>query len=519
MKIIDHCQLTARSILILTLLGSSALAQTSPEKRDRDQENESITLSPFCVSGDLGATVGGAKDASFFRESVDQGLFPHPDTITAEGLFSEYDLPLKKRNAGADLLLLNGEAIPVKLLTRPDAKYLAQIGFSSGLDARNWHREALNLVAVVDKSGSMSGSRIELVKKCLHQLVSQLGPDDQVSIVLYGDRSHVFFEPMHATKENRAQIDEAIEGIQIAGSTNMEDGLRVGFQLARRTQKSFHGKTRLMQFTDERPNVANTSAEGFMALMEAGSRDGIGQTTIGVGEEFGAELASKVSAVRGGNLFYFADADAMQKTFKEELDMLVTELAYDLDVTIHPAPGLRIVGVYGLPGEMLKWDSERGVKFHVNTVFLSKRSGAIYIAFAPEAEDLPAASLQGDQSLARVNLSYKLAAHQKRTHSEMALTVFSPENASLGLLRGRYLVSEYLSLKAAMTAHLIENKQEKAFALLEDLRVELAGVQDSPLRKEQEMVEKLCQEMGKLSGRGEGLANDERLETERSEEN
>ena len=111
-----------------------------------------------------------------------------------------------------------------------------------------------------------------------------------------------------------------------------------------------------------------------MGMMESASREGIGQTTIGVGVEFGAELASTVAAVRGGNLFFFPDLESMEKTFTEELDTLVTELAYDLDVTIRPSPGLRLTGVYGIPGEKLKWDpaTERFTNSDAGNALLSR---------------------------------------------------------------------------------------------------------------------------------------------------
>jgi Ca-activated chloride channel family protein len=258
-----------------------------------------------------------------------------------------------------------------------------------------------------------------------------------------------------------------------------------------------------MQFTDERPNVGDTSAEGFMGLMEAGSRDGIGQTTIGVGEEFGAELAAKVSSVRGGNLFFFADAKEMEKTFSEELDTLVTELAYDLDVKICPAPGLRLTGVYGIPGEMLKWDGDRNVSFHVTTLFLSKRRGAIYLAFAPEAENLPTRSYSENHSLASIQLSYLEQGKYEPTTSKLELPFIATDKASIGLKRGRILVGEYLALKGAMTAHLIENNQEKAHRLLDELNTELNESPDRALRKERQLVGSLLKSMGKLAGHGE----------------
>ena len=508
----------AAAITGLLLSSSSFLfAQTAPEK-EKDKEKEIIVLSPFCVDASpgycgatstlagtrLGATVGGAKDSAYFRDTVKRGGFPHPNTLTPEGLFSEYDLPLKAQNTkGHDLLMLNGEAMAATILTQPGVRYLAQIGFSSGLDARTWHREPLNLVAVVDKSGSMDGQPLDLVKDALHKIHSQLGPDDQLSIVLYGDRSHVHLDPIRTTEDNQDTIDASIDAIVSAGSTNMEEGLKVGFDLARRSQQTFHGKTRLMQFTDERPNVGDTSAGGFMGMMEAASHDGIGQTTIGVGVEFGAELATKISSVRGGNLFFFPDVEAMTKTFTEELDTMVTELAYDLDMTIRPAAGLRLAGVYGIPGEMLKWEGDRNVRFQVTTLFLSKRKGAIYLAFAPEVENLPARAYNEGQPLASIQLSYREANKTESTASKLDLPFVEANKASLGLKRGRFLVGEYLSLKGAMTAHLVENNQEKAHRLLDELNTELIASTDRSLRKERKLVGTLLKSMKKLSGHGE----------------
>ena len=144
-----------------------------------------------------------------------------------------------------------------------------------------------------------------------------------------------------------------VAGITSAGSTNMEEGLAVGFQLA--SSHKFAGTTRVMLFTDERPNVGNTDAKSFMGMARDASRAGVGMTTVGVGVQFGAELATAVSSVRGGNLFFFADVGKMQKKFEDEFDTMVTELAYDLKLEVKPGSGLKIAGVYGIPGKALKW--------------------------------------------------------------------------------------------------------------------------------------------------------------------
>ncbi len=494
----------AAACLTGLVLSPFVLLHAAPQPDEKDEEL--IVLSPFCVSASpgFGATVGGAQDARYFREAVADGDFPHPNTLTAEGLFGEHDLPLAVHTASKERFFLTGEAMPAALLTKPEVKYLGQIGLASGLDPATWRREPLNLVAVVDKSGSMAGD-LPLVKRCLHQILSQFGPDDQLSVVLYGDRSHVHLEPTRTNAANRAAIAAAIDAIESEGSTNMEEGLKVGFDLARRSQAGFRGTTRVMQFTDERPNVGDTSAGGFMGLMQAASRDGIGQTTIGVGEQFGAELAAKISAVRGGNLFFFPDEAAMLKTFTEELDTMVTELAHDLEVTIRPAAGLRLVGVYGIPGEMLEWRGERSVSFRISTVFLSRQKGAIYAAFAREDEDLPARRYAEGRPLATVKLSYRENGGRKVRAAELALPLVEAGERSVGLRRGQLLVSEYLGLKAAMTAHLTENNQEKAYGILDGLHQLLDTDRDPALDPERKLVGELHAKLAVLAGHGETM--------------
>ncbi len=58
----------------------------------------------------------------------------------------------------------------------------------------------------------------------------------------------------------RSRSGEAIDAIEINGSTYMEAGLKLGYETAFAEQAQGRGKTRLMLFTDENPNVGNTNA-------------------------------------------------------------------------------------------------------------------------------------------------------------------------------------------------------------------------------------------------------------------
>src|SRR5262249_54796930 len=150
--------------------------------------------------------------------------------------------------------------------------------------------------------------------------------------------------------------------------------------------RMFKGTTRVMLFTDERPNVGDTSADGFMTMAIEASHDGVGLTTIGVGEQFDTALATKIGSVRGGNLFFLRDAGDAKEIFDRDFDFMVSELAYDLDIEVTPRAGFVVTGVYGVPGELLGWQDAGTVRVTIPTVFLSSRNGAIFVALGQDLE-------------------------------------------------------------------------------------------------------------------------------------
>jgi secreted protein with Ig-like and vWFA domain len=58
----------------------------------------------------------------------------------------------------------------------------------------------LDLVAVLDKSGSMVGEKLALMKKTMNFIVDQLTIEDRLSIVTYSDAAVTHFELKHMAK-------------------------------------------------------------------------------------------------------------------------------------------------------------------------------------------------------------------------------------------------------------------------------------------------------------------------------
>ncbi|PXA98485.1 hypothetical protein DMC47_08345 [Nostoc sp. 3335mG] len=482
--------LFALTLAALLLPAAPALAQTD----DQDDGYEDIIVTAV--------RQGGAQDIKSFRNiAADVGM-PRPETLTVEGLMGEHDLTLPAAKACAKLFCLTGEAMPATLALRGDDRLFVGVGFASNIDAATWRRAPLNLVAVVDKSGSMDGKPLDRVRASLLQILGQMRDGDRMSIILYGDRSHVYLAPTDIAA-GRDRIAAAIREIRSEGSTNMEAGLRVGYDTAFADAPGFKGNTRMMLFTDEQPNVGATDAESFMGMAQEASRRGIGLTTIGVGTQFDGPLATRVSSVRGGNLFFIASDDDVKTVFDRQFDTMVSELAHDLKVTLTPAAGYRISGVFGVPADVMTETPEGAITVTVPSVFLSTNGGGIFATMTRSADraNLPLAPVAPGAPLLTATVTWNGPDGTPGTDA-VAVDLTPTRVASVPLRKAHLLVDEYLSLKEATTAFHQRNDPKAAYALVDGLASRMGSSGLDGLDGEARLVADLRQRAGFYSGFG-----------------
>jgi Ca-activated chloride channel family protein len=474
-----------------------AFAQSTQAPPEQDEQDD---MSVIVTGTRIGVRQGGAQDVRHFRSvAADVGM-PRPESLTVEGLMGEHDLTLPGSNACAQLFCLVTEAMPAALPTRPDDRLFVGLAFTSNIEAATWRRAPLNLVAVVDKSGSMSGPPLDLVRRSLRQIVGQMRDGDQLSIILYGDTSHVYLAPT-AIGPDRERALAAIDAIQSAGSTNMEAGLKVGYETAFASAPAFRGNTRMMLFTDEQPNVGRTDADSFMTMAQGASRQGIGLTTIGVGVQFDATLATHVSSTRGGNLFFISNEAEVASVFENQLDTMVSELAHDLRITMRPRDGYRISGVYGVPDGLMADAGEGAVTITVPTAFLSTNGGGIFLSLAKAGAlaYLPAAQLTSATPLLEVSLTY-VGAQDGRQGSDRLLVAAPAANPSAPLRLAHLLVDEYFTLTGAATAFHQRNDPRAAFRLLSGISTRLQGSGLAGLESERTLVDNMLRQASLYAG-------------------
>ncbi|QZY01152.1 vWA domain-containing protein [Halobaculum rubrum] len=376
----------------------------------------------------MGLATGGATDAGNFRENVREGHVPQPDALTYEGLVHDYRFPARGDTDAEGLFVPTcTQSVSSNPLTGEVERYLS-IGLDSSLSTEEFERPALDLVAVLDVSGSMSSAfdeyyydrsgtrrradtddstvdtKLEAATKSLCALTTQLDDDDRLGVVLYDNTAHAA-KPLRLVGDtDMAAIRRHIRAITAHGGTDMNAGFEVArdlFDAADHGQADEAGRERRVVFmTDAMPNTGTTSTSGLVDGVDDAATDGVFTTFVGMGLDANADLIAELSAVRGANHCFVHSATEFERRLGEEFDCLVTPLAFDLSVDVD-ADGYEVAGVYGSPSAR----PDDGTALEVTTLFPSptedgeSRGGVILVELEASDPDRDAAADAGEITL------------------------------------------------------------------------------------------------------------------------
>lgn len=209
------------------------------------------------------------------------------------------------------------------------------------------HRSSLNISLVIDRSGSMSAeNKLNYAKQAAQSLLSNLGPNDRLSLVTYDDRVTVPFKSALVTDKNK--VSDIIKSLYPGGSTDLGGGMSQGYEEVISTYDAEY-VNRVLLLSDGLANVGITDERTLMNIAQDMYRNkGVSISTFGVGVDFNEDLMTGLAESGRGNYYYIDNAQKIQAIFEKEMNGLLSVVAQNVKLEIdYPSDRFEVVGVDG----------------------------------------------------------------------------------------------------------------------------------------------------------------------------
>ncbi|NQU25384.1 MAG: VWA domain-containing protein [Candidatus Nealsonbacteria bacterium] len=294
------------------------------------------------------------------------------------------------------------------LLAEKKQTTFVKVGLTGFKMSSTADRTPVNVSLVLDKSGSMSGTKIAKAKEAAIWAVRRLDSNDIVSVVVYDSTVRVLVPATKLT--DKEAVCRKIREISSGGSTALFAGVSKGAAELRK----FIDRNRVNRVILLSDGLANVGPQTPSALGELGSsliKEGISVSTMGLGLGYNEDLMSQLAQRSDGNHIFIEKAEDLAKVFNFEFDHVLSVVAQEVSITINISPEIRPVRVLGREAEI----NGRQVIVKLNQLYSEQEK---YVMLEVE---LPPSKAGKTRQIAQVDISY--ANMETKTTDRLSSTV------------------------------------------------------------------------------------------------
>jgi Ca-activated chloride channel family protein len=351
-------------------------------------------------------------------------------------------------------------------------------------------RMPTDLVVILDRSGSMSGDKIENARSAIRELVSRLGPEDRFALVTYSNTASLAIPPGAADDSARAAWLETVATILPDGGTNMSSGLDLGLDMIDQMRAS--GRVpRAILISDGLANQGDATPEGLLRRAGRAAHAEYMLTTVGVGADFNEYLMSALADAGTGNYYYLHLGDDLGAVFAREFDAARATIASGVEVRIEPGDGVNVVDAAGYPLER----TGDAVLFRPGSLAAGQQRRIWVTLSVPN-------QAAGDHPLGRFALSYSWGTQRSTLAFDDTPRVASVAReddfyarVDVGAWTRSVVVDGYNKMQAEVAREVKAGRRDAALEKVEQFRAENAQLND---RLQSVDVQKKLESLGQL---------------------
>lgn len=183
----------------------------------------------------------------------------------------------------------------------------------------------LALALVIDRSGSMTGEKLELAKDAAKATAELLGADDLLGVIAFDSQPTPIVRLQRAA--NRVRIGSDISRLNAGGGTNILPALKEAYdELDPARAKLKH----VILLTD-----GQASYDGIRELCDEMAEHKITISAVGVGAEADKTLLTMIAERGGGRFYYTQSAQNIPKIFTKETTEVARNALVEEQVGVH----------------------------------------------------------------------------------------------------------------------------------------------------------------------------------------
>lgn len=189
------------------------------------------------------------------------------------------------------------------------------------LPEQQFSRTPQAIVFVVDRSGSMGGGRLDLIKNAIGEMIGQLNPHDFVSVISFDERVENHLPLRQKGNLNTAELRRELAQLEPRGATNIELGYRHGLAEAAKAPDGVEGQLILLSDGHANRGVKDSTELGQLAALA--TEHLVATSTMGIGTGFDEELLTRIASSGQGNHFAAVKVEEAVAGLQDEIDGLL----------------------------------------------------------------------------------------------------------------------------------------------------------------------------------------------------
>lgn len=205
-----------------------------------------------------------------------------------------------------------------------------------------------DLAIVLDRSGSMTGRKLNDARQAVVRLIDQMSSRDRLAVILYSNDVQVISPLTPMDDASRQNVKSAVARVTASGGTNLGGGLNAGIQALMQTPADGRQR-RVILISDGQANQGVTDPPTLGAMASRAAAHQVAVSTVGVGNDFNELLMTTVADHGTGSYYFLEDPERFASVFDKEFQTARSVAASSVEIRVPLGKGVKLLNAGGYP--------------------------------------------------------------------------------------------------------------------------------------------------------------------------